>query len=92
MTHGVKTKARTLGVSKGDDEGFVVGDLGGGNPVSGSRGSPLRCSSPNPSSVVLTKHFTLAGRVSGQAAIYASEEILLLAVLCQSSRCLLMCY
>lgn len=79
-------------MSQGDAEGFVVGDLGGGSPVSGSRESLLRCSSPNPSSAVLTKRLALADRVSGQAAIYASEEILLLAVQCQSSRCLLMCY
>lgn len=77
MTHGVKTKARTLGVSKGDAEGFVLGDLGRGNSTSGSRESPLRCSSPKPSSVALTKCFALADRVSGQAAIYVSEEILL---------------
>lgn len=28
MTHGLKTKAQTLGVSKEDTEGFVVGALG----------------------------------------------------------------
>lgn len=98
MTCGLTSKSRTLDVSKEDVEAFVVGALGrstggesgtGGSPMSGSKESPLRCSSPKPSSAALTKCFALTNSTS---RICGSEEILVLTVECWPSSCLLTCH